>query len=216
MSTIAQRAREEADRVEAEEAEAAEAEETPAVEPEPEPQMEPPADMAKVMQKLDRENDRHAREVEKIMAGDFAIVAECPLCIQGPRGFVFPLPTLPPEAQDAIRAGVNMYVGSPIPEPESLKEAGDMHACNGCDGWGVVRSGSKNPNHVIEQCNVCRGNGWKLKEYTPPPLAPVAPLPSYPGADAAFIAIPQGQADGYGRPAGHPHWGLDPASVGVS
>jgi hypothetical protein len=43
--------------------------------------------------------------------------------------------------------------------------------------------------------------------------AVLAPAPPYPGYGVPFVPVPNGVPDGWGRPAGHPQWGLDPATV---
>ncbi len=224
MSEATELARAEADAVQAEEAaedEETPDDETPETEPTPEPEPEP-IDSVKLTKALDREADRHEKAVQKIMGEDFDQLARCALCAMSPAGYVFPFEALPPEAQDAIREGVNQYVSGGGIDLERFQFAADMRECEVCQGEGLVRSGSKHEAHLLEVCNPCTGNGWKRVEAV---LAPVATLPPAPVAPAAPNDAPYRDAQGQpcwvqpdtaGRLYGDPNYGLPALHPGAA
>lgn len=214
MSTATEIARAEAD--EAEQLEGAEEEEgTDNGEPDPEPEPEAQTvDAVKVKKETDKERARHTAAVEKIAGADFELYAACPCCGDGVQGFVLPFQALPAEAQSDIRAGVEAWTAQEGLTLEDFEPAADMDTCDVCKGRGMVRSGSTNPDHVLEQCSPCLGNGWKRKSIDQPAAASSAPYvqASTPAGEAPYRDAhgnpTWASPDQFGRPFGDPSYGL--------
>lgn len=157
---------------------------------------------------LDKENRRHSSAVAKIMGADFAELLECPCC-QIP-GFVFPFQAGTVHDEER-RAAVEAYLGASGP---NYVEATDRARCEACDGLGEVLSGSRNPLHRVVPCSPCGGLGWVQVS------AQVAPLSAGHSDGYMKTAQPVQQTNGdvpdlWGRPPGHPHYGMAPAAVGL-
>jgi hypothetical protein len=219
--TIRELAAAEADRAEAEnpdeETEAAEDEETrPPVEPEPEheqptePPPEPPtqAQMEKMMERLAKEDERHRKRYAEVLGEQFELMQPCPRCLES--GHIYP-PEVAPLGPDQL-AAVDASLGRNV-QPE-LREASDAERCAACDGWGVVLTGAQNEQGKVKPCTPCGGQGWVM----PTTSAAGGSSSSSGGAERngeAADASPVPMPDAWNRPVGHPHWGQDPASVGV-
>lgn len=214
MSTIAERARIEAEEAEAEfpddetaEAEEEENDET-APDPEPEPAGEPSSfqTVNDLDKKLASESKRHENALAKLYGEDWDKRLMCPLCEA--EGFMLPWPagTMPDEQVEAVKALAG------VDGQADLRQATTMQRCETCDGWGEVLSGAQKEQTRAVGCPSCQGYGYvptapppiAIPNYTQPPAAPM-PQPSYPEN--------AGPADAWGRPAGHAHYGIDPKYV---
>lgn len=203
-------------------AEAADAEQEPEPEPEPEDHGPSERDLAKMGEKVDNEDTRHQRRLAEILGADFEHYKECPLCQVA--GWVLPYP--PGAVEPLQRAAIMAALGDP-PAAE-LKFAPEAAMCPVCDGHGETLTHSKNSLHMTKVCDPCMGKGWmnklELTTWTTqqgerertahllangptlvPPVGGVA-AEKYPDHAVPFIPAP-GQADQWGRPAGHPMWG---------
>jgi pyruvate/2-oxoglutarate dehydrogenase complex dihydrolipoamide acyltransferase (E2) component len=214
MSTLAETARQEGDDAEAAEEEETPTEPTEPTEPEPEPAPAEPAS-----QMTEQEAEREFKRLEKAAQTylDKALpiaeklgmpVKQCPLC-------TFPglaIPRAEHEVTSDVEAAVLALIGKSAP-PE-LKTAPDYERCPQCDGWGEVLTGAQKEISRAAPCNRCGGKGY-MNVIAPNVTQAPNGTPPYPGADLAFTPLPQGVKDAWGRPAGHVHWGIDPASVGV-
>lgn len=161
---------------------------------------------------IERENTRHAREVEKRAGPMFGDLVPCPACTAGggPTGFIFPM--LPEPEQTMRRQGVLMALGG---EPEAAYvEDDETQTCDKCQGLGKTLTGSHAPGQETRVCPRCNGQGWKAKVYAAPPVAPASlwqPVPTDNG-----VAAPQiGPLDAWQRPQGHPHYGVPPSQIGA-
>jgi len=172
-------------------AEEPEPEPKPEPKPEPEPTPEPSGlDHDQLAKAIEREQTRHEKALRNIVGDPFELYTACDQC--GTIGFLLP------EFQ-------------PMPP---LLEARDKAACDGCNGHGIQISHSLNENHLLEPCLKCNGNGWVTVAIPEP--APAWTPPTEPGIVAG---APPDTAwtgnDPWGRPAGHAHWGMNPATIGA-
>lgn len=166
------------------------------------------ADVEKRMGQLDNEAARHAKRVAEIMGDDFGDLIPNP-CDWTPGFLVNPqLAPIPAEVLAAFDAIVGRGSAGDL-EKDPTKER-----CNLCKGKGMLRTDSFVENQDKLPCGRCFGKGWR--EVTTEAAAVPQPLvvvggnggqPSFSGAPVA--------ADRWGRPFGHPHYNIDPASVGV-
>jgi hypothetical protein len=199
-------------------AEEAQEEETAVEQPdtgEPEPEASAPLSekqIERATKALERERDRHAGAVAKIMGDDATSLELCARCWELAPGFHFPLDMAP--VSDEQRAAVLASLGMGANTGPDLRMAKGVEECPVCGGWGELALPSKSEFHQKMICSACSGNGYITIEaekpaWTPQPLDPAtfAQLPSYGGNGA--------QSDNWGRPVGHPHYGQDPAYVGV-
>jgi len=214
MSSIVERANAEADAAEAEnpDEEPVEPIEEPEEEPEPEAASEPSAEFNfnEQTKKLAASEKAHRTRVATIMGEDLNEVELCPLCATFTAGFVLPYAAL--TAEQSLKDAVRRLNGD-APQAE-LQAAKDAEQCPDCQGWGDVLTGAKVERGKTIPCVKCNGKGYVTKAYIRE--VPAYTVPPYPGADEKIVgAPPGGVSDGYGRPAGHPHWGVDPATIGV-
>jgi len=182
----------EAESTEAEEAEEAESE--PVAEPEHEPTPEPPPVEEKALKALGKVVETYANGLRRVMGDDFDALHECPTCVAIVPGFVLELP-------------------SPL---DDFKPATDKTMCVSCNGHGQVISGAKNANALV-MCMDCTGNGYvsitppqSVQQWQPPNGAGQVPVGYLPSS-----ADQMPTRDQWGRPLGHPQFGMDPASVGL-
>lgn len=159
--------------------------------------------------KAEKARDAQRRKLAGIL-GDGYVAHDCPMC--SALGF---LPELPPVGvvlevvPDGDTVGFN--VQAPEPQPDYV-QAPDKEACPWCEALGFVVTGSRNPNAAVAPCTKCSGNGWVTKAVEVAPVSPVLAPQQYPTTTGG--PAPDGLGlDAWGRPAGHQHWGVPPASI---
>lgn len=170
-----------------------------------EQQQQPAAGMTEAqleaqLRKLDGEAERHAKAVARVMGDDFAQLVPCPLCWQQAPGYRFPVPPADPEQIEAVRAALGLDGFADYAPAE------DAQPCDTCNALGRVLTGSRVQGQETKPCASCTGTGWRSKVSAAQPAPVVQFPPPHP---------PAGTADSWGRPLGHPHYGLDPARLGV-
>lgn len=179
---------------------------------EPEPEPEPLSGIGpEEIGKAERAITAQRRKLAGILGASY-VAHDCPLC--SALGFLPELP--PPDALFAVVQtpdGAELLVKPAEPEPTFI-EAPDKAACDWCDAQGFVLTGSKNPNAAVAPCTKCAGNGWVTVPVPEPAPAATAP-PGMPGAPVVSMPTEALGIDAWGRPPGHQHWGVPPASVGV-
>jgi hypothetical protein len=166
----------------------------PEPEPEPEPQPAPPTakELEALGRKIDRENERHAKALQALYGPMWADLS--------------PLDQRDPAQVAAVHAALGEHE-----QPELLPMEG-VERCPKCDGWGHVKTPSRNEDNRVKPCLECQTRGYR--EVMPGAVnypAPVAvPAPYTNGAPPPPV---WGEVDQWNRPAGHPHYGRDPVSV---
>jgi hypothetical protein len=118
--------------------------------------------------KLERENARHAGRLSEIMGDAATDLIQCPVCMEGIAGWIYP-PDVAPLSDDAI-ARIRQVIG--LPDLTTFRAAEDAQTCEGCGGLGDVRTGSQKPGYETMTCSRCQGTGWTRvgAVATPPPL----------------------------------------------
>jgi hypothetical protein len=120
-------------------------------------------------------------------------------------GYVFHPQVRPLDEDQAQFARV--LLGDPI-EPAFVQDR-DSHACEDCEGWGRVKTGSKVAGKTVIDCPRCNGLGF----ITSRPREEIR-LPSANGGGepANVVLSEQEQAgeDAWGTPRSHPDWGKSP------
>jgi hypothetical protein len=218
VSVLTDKARAEADEVEGTEPAEPDDEAAKDAELELEPETQTPAQAAQP-QLTEQESEREFAKLEKSAATylEKALVAatklgipveSCPLC-------TFPGLAIPRQAHEVtsdVEARVLGLIGRNV-EPE-YKPSQAYIRCEACDGWGDVLTGAQKDVSRTAMCVQCGGKGYVNNLQ---PIAPPTPTngAGYPGAAAPYTPLVGGTPDAWNRPAGHPHWGLDPSTVGV-
>jgi len=210
MSSIVERANAEADAAEAENPDEEQPEPIEPEEPETEPEQEPEPsaefNFTEQTKKLAASEKAHRTRVATIMGEDLNEVELCPLCATFTAGFVLPYAAL--TAEQSLKDAVRRLNGD-APQAE-LQPAKDAQKCPDCDGWGDVLTGAQIERGKTIPCIRCGGKGHISKLYVPD--TPAATVDPYPGAgDPPVNPPPGGVEDAWHRPAGHRHWGVDPA-----
>lgn len=213
MASVAEMAREEAERVEAEEED-----EQGAGEPESgddEDEDEEPGNPATEaigpdeIKRAERAREAQRRKLAGIL-GDAYVAHECLFC----SGLGYAPEPWPAGVKLAVvqgEDGLAFEVEAPSLEMPLLS-AQDKAMCGECDGWGEVLSGSKASHGAITPCSRCAGNGW-TQIARGEPTAPPYPQPDASGALPNVTAPSTGLPDAWGRPSGHQHWGVPPAMI---
>lgn len=193
-------------RIEAEAADAARAEGVtdPTVESEPplEPEVESspapaaaevedvPLSPEESQEAFETEMERHATVMLFLFGEDAARFEPCPTCMAS--GFALRDRDKPPELVHHPRTRI----------------------CELCHGLGQMSTGSRMQGQEQLACPGCNGQG-----FTYPPELASAPLgnePAPPQQPAlGFTPAPAAILDAWQRPAGHPHFGIEPSKVGV-
>jgi hypothetical protein len=107
----------------------------------------------KVLDKLDREAERHTKRLQEIMVEDALMLLPCELCNPRTAGWV-DLAAVTPE----LRQRVRIMIG----DREPVKREHDRYSrrCEACDGEGTVDTGSKVEGQKELPCIDCAGKGW--------------------------------------------------------
>jgi hypothetical protein len=171
----------------------------------------PPRSQAEIdalTKKLEAEAARHEKRVAEIMGDDFALLVPSP--VDWTPGYIFNVPEMHPQPEQV--AALHALLGGA--QPVELRPATDAEACEACNALGEVLTGSRKPGQETKPCVACGGTGWKPKSA---PLAPVQVFPAGGNGNDAQPVQPNTLqvADRWGRPVGHPHYGLEPAFVGA-
>ena len=212
MASIAEMVEEEAALAEAELADEPEPDEPEPDEPEPETEPEAQAFATigpEEIRKAETARNTYRKKIGAIL-GDEAVAHECLLCAG--LGYLPDLP--PPGTQFGIVLGEDgpaLVAAEPMVEPP-YREALDKATCDECDGWGNVLTGSRAEHSRVGPCGRCQGAGWVIiaRDQSQPPgpllMPALPPGPDYAAADGLG-------PDAWGRPHGHQHWGVPPASI---
>jgi hypothetical protein len=182
----------------------------PPSEPESDVQPEAPQamnelDFERAAKKLDGAAKRWRAQVAEFveMTGQSLIANEtdldfCP-------GYVFHPQVKPLDEEQAQFARV--LLGDPI-EPAFVQDR-DSHACEDCDGWGRVKTGSKVAQQNVIRCRRCNGYGYISSH----PYEQETPIALNGGGEPANVILTeqeQSDADAWGTPRSHPDWGKSP------
>jgi len=196
----------------------------PDAEPEPEPEQPIPTEAAleRAVREVERAGDSYVEHVQAIQHEAELGLVECPLCPVP--GFVPEMPMLdiPPDQRMAVLTVMGEGLGVTAPDHPTL------HRCQGCDGWGLLTTGSRRTEFQTSPCPRCGGNGYmddallqaqadaRLSSGLPPdadqlPPAPAqnhaVPTPTVTQGGHTFPVVLGGALDQFGRMAGHPLWG---------
>lgn len=179
-------------------------------EPEPEVEVEDEASILRrikdINEKVDREDERHAKRYREIMGDDFdQTYKECPLCQLA--GWAFPYEGQMLEDQ---RAAVAIVLGEGA--PQEYKEAPFSQTCDMCDGLGNVLSGAKTDHGRLVVCRKCNGSGW-IEKIGPIPTPALAAVPPPSALPPVQVGDPTAVYDQWGRDTSHKHFGMDPRYV---
>jgi hypothetical protein len=169
------------------------------------------AQIEAVWKSLDREGQRHAREVEKRAGAMFAELVPCPACqVEGATpGYIFPV--IPEPMQSIRREAVSMALGGQA--PVELLDDPDAEACERCGANGMLKTHSNVQGQEKRVCTACNGQGWKPKVNAPPVFAAAAPPLAAPQPFAGVS--PNGQVpDQWGRAPGQERYGQHPSIGG--
>lgn len=107
-------------------------------------------------QRLGNENARHARRVSEIMADDATALIQCPVCMDGIAGWIYP-PDVAPLPDEAV-ARIRQVIG--LPDLTTFEDATDASQCPACKGLGKVKTGSNVPGYEVKECGRCASRGW--------------------------------------------------------
>lgn len=159
-----------------------------------------------IQRALEKEAERHDKRVREIMGDDYAMLVPSP--VDWTPGYIFNVEGMQPD-DDAL-AMLDAILGRGA--AADFAPAEDAQACDKCHALGKTLTGSRVPGQETKPCVSCGGSGWVAK------MAEVAPLPYVvSGTNGQYgTTLPPNQvpvADRWGRPAGHPHYGMEPANV---
>lgn len=107
-------------------------------------------------QRLDAENQRHAKRVSEIMEEAGNDLIPCPVCMDGIAGWVYS-PEVQQLPEDSILR-LRQLIG--LSGLEGLREATFAERCPDCDGQGEVKTGSRVAGYETATCERCGKTGW--------------------------------------------------------
>lgn len=160
---------------------------------------------------LDKEAKRHTARVAELLGDDAADAILCPLCDPQLQGFLYPAALEHP--RDDVQARMIQVLLQPH-EPEYL-DAPHAHRCQDCDGFGVVKSGSRKPGNETVACPTCKALGYVTDpRFAQNGLAPAAESPQLVAVGATEPVIEDQDAWGSPRLLGdgqeNPNYGRMP------
>lgn len=154
--------------------------EEPAKQSEPEGPGESEQTIEEAFKKLGRSATNWRNRVSEVLGESANDLVVCELCGPHLPGFRFPVP-LEEEHRAVVRAAIgDLPTRQLLPDPVS-------QPCPGCDGWGVVATGSKVEGQEALPCTNCKGMGWvgeRARAAAPPPPPPAPPAPTNEGASS--------------------------------
>lgn len=133
----------------------------------------PETEQNKVLDKLDREADRHTKRLTEILEEEALMLLPCELCNPRHAGWV----NLS-QVTEETRQRVRIQIGDR--EPVQRKEDRYARRCESCDGEGEVETGSKVQGQTVLPCVECQGKGWvdpTGERSTGPKVTPLAVVP---------------------------------------
>jgi hypothetical protein len=160
--------------------------------------------------KLERERKRHGTAMKNLLDDADQDVMPCPICerLDAAPIIVGHIAAIPDEGWQQLQqiAGVEAV-------PPFAKAKGVV-PCPECNAIGQVEYPTHNQHMKYQTCLTCAGNGYLPEQQAEQPPAPVVTLPTFP-TTTPQVPPPFAGKDQWGRPAGHPHFNVDPASIGA-
>jgi len=105
---------------------------------------------------LDKERERHAANLGKILGDEATHLVPCPVCIEAFDGWIFD----PAYSQLSTEMALRMKQILGIDDWEDTPQASWAQTCSTCNGHGRVKTGSKVESRETTQCLDCSGAGW--------------------------------------------------------
>jgi len=166
-------------------------------------------ELERMFRKVEQANVAYVKRLGQTMEDEFGVLEQCPRCASPFLGFIFP-PSMQPvtaEVKDAVLLSVGEQPAM------ATKLANFARRCDDCDGNGVVLSGSRRNDNKTIRCATCEGRGYIFVGERPSPVESYTPaVPEPVPANGAPQDTPN--VDLWGRPAGHPDYGVHPMYVG--
>ena len=163
------------------------------------------AAMDKRATQLQRRGENYAQAVVEYVQETEQPLLRCGFCLDALPGFL-PSPAVQPFTPDQL-SFARSILGMPDEPP--YVQANDAHVCSGCDGWGQVLTGSRRNDQKTRKCFKCNGLGWEgagagdVQQTNGSSHVHVIERPEQAPQDAQ-------RYDPWGRPAGHPGYGILP------
>lgn len=185
---------------------------SPETEPEPEPEPAPVVtekQVEKAFAQLDKAAGSYMGKAVSLIEDLDTGLDKCPCC-QYP-GLVFPYQG--DASDDVIRRQLTeAYFGVVADEFEA--DPGYV-ICDACKGQGYRVTPSRIPGNRKIMCTVCNGQGHReVAQLQAQNVVRNGSLVAVPIAEGAWQSLPT--PDSWGRPPGHPHYGIEPAAVGLT
>lgn len=155
---------------------------------------------------LDAEQKRHAKALAELFGDQWDDFAMCPLCQVDGYAVPYGPGEVSPEQREAILTVMGEGGG-----PKFASHPSEVR-CPECDGWGEMLNGSRRAEQATSACQKCMGTGHLDRSQ----LAAAAPAPAppvYPWTEPEPAPAAQSFGDEWGRPVGHPDYGIHPAQI---
>jgi hypothetical protein len=162
-------------------------------------------ELEKRMQAVERRAKSYVDFVAAFAAETEQPLVRCAVCLDQVPGYHWhPDVIAPNEVQVAacrVLAGLTIEPSFPQ-DPQSW-------ACETCDGWGQVKTGSKREARRVVECADCNGQGFKTRR---PPQEVRLPAATVNGEQPVPVLTEEEQSDddAWGTPRSHPDWGKAP------
>lgn len=106
--------------------------------------------------KLEKENEKHAAAVGRILEEDANDLTPCPWCSDFIQGFI-----LNAQPTDEKRAQIIAAIG--LVDTSDLPELDYLEACPTCQGRGEGKTHSRRIGYETENCKACEGTGYRQR-----------------------------------------------------
>lgn len=169
-------------------------------------------DIEAALKRLERAGTTYRNAVSRAMGETAQDLVECPRCNAPALGLIFPPDQVP--VSDEQREAVLASVGMGSARQRQLRPAQGVETCPSCGGEGALEYPTFVEHTKEQQCPKCLGSGYVTKNEPQPNVVNFAPLPAANGQSEQSWQT-QGLPDAWGRPAGHQHYNVPPASVGA-
>lgn len=169
-------------------------------------------DIERALKAVERAGTTYRNAIGRAMGEDAQALLPCPRCNAPVAGMVFPVEVAP--VDDETREAVLASIGEGAAAGPPLQDAKGVETCPVCQGHGQLKYPTLNPHVTTQMCPRCGGQGYVNKDepqaqtnvYTPEAWQPAA---------GATGTNDYNLPDSWGRPQGHPHYGIAPANVGA-
>lgn len=169
-------------------------------------------EIERALKAVEKAGTTYRNAIGRAMGEDAQALEPCPRCNAPVAGMVFPVEVAP--VDDETREAVLASIGEGVAAGPPLQDAKGVETCPVCLGHGELRYPTLKPHTATQACPRCVGSGYITKD-EPQPETNVYTPQAWQPTTTTTSGNDYGLPDSWGRPVGHPHYGIAPANVGA-